>query len=95
MPQNDPYPPTVFFPLTVDQDFSATAQTVLRRECGSAIRSITLESIPDKHEMRLWVTLAAAAYTVALHALILGLPAAEFGAVKMAKTDIASLALAA
>ena len=91
MPRNDPCPATVFFPLTVDQDVSATAQNLLRRECGGDIRSITLECLPDTHEMRLWVTLAAAAYTVAVHALILGLPAAEFGAVKLARTDIATL----
>ena len=95
MPSTDPYPAVVFFPLTIDQDLSVTAQSVLRRECGAEIRSITLECLPDRHEIRLWVTLAAAAYGVALHALILGLPAAEFGPVKTAKTEIIELALVA
>ena len=45
--------------------------------------------------MRLWVTLTAAAYTLALHALILSLPAAEFGAVKLATADNATLIQAA
>lgn len=93
MPRNDSRPAIVFFPLTVDQDFSATAQKLLRRECGADIHTITLESLPDTHEMRLWVTLTAAAYSVALHALILGLPAAEFGIVKVARTESAILDL--
>ncbi|WP_236621570.1 hypothetical protein [Asticcacaulis benevestitus] len=83
------------FPLTVDTDLSLTAQTLLRRECGAQIQSIRLEAIPDKHEARLWVTLAAAAYGLALHALILGLPAAQFGAVKTVRADVVSLAKAA
>ena len=85
----------VYFPLTVAADLSLTAQSLLRRECGAEINSISLEPIPDKHEMRLWVTLTKAAYGLALHALILGLPAAEFGAVKTSKTDVLSFALAA
>ena len=72
----------VSFPLTVDADLSGTAQTLLRRECGSQIRAITFEPIPDRHQTRLWVTLGAAAYGLALHAVILGLPAAEFGALR-------------
>jgi hypothetical protein len=93
MPDAEPLQATVSFPLTVDAALSRTAQSVLRRECGSHIRAITLENIPDRHETRLWVTLAAAAYSVALHAVILGLPAAEFGAVRMSGFDaIARLA---
>ena len=95
MPRNAPFPPIVFFPLIIDQDLSAKAQKILRSECGSDIRTITLECIPDRHEMRLWVTLTAAAYTLALHALILSLPAAEFGAVKLATADNATLIQAA
>jgi hypothetical protein len=75
-------PLTLSFPLTVDADLGRTAQTLLRQACGGQIRSISFENIPDRHETRLWVTLAAVAYGVALHALILGLPAAEFGAVR-------------
>ncbi len=77
-----PDPVTVSFPLTVDADLSPAAQALLRHECGGDIRTITLENIPDRHQTRLWVTLAAAAYGLALHAVILGLPAAEFGAVR-------------
>ena len=95
MPAPAPLEATVYFPLTVDSDLSLAAQSLLRRECGPQINSISLEPVPDKHEMRLWVTLTAAAYGLALHALILGLPAAEFGPVKTAKTDTLSLALAA
>lgn len=75
-------PATISFPLTVDADLSGPAQTLLRRECGADIRVITFENIPDRHQTRLWVTLAAAAYGIALHALILGLPAAEIGALR-------------
>ena len=75
-------PATVSFPLTVDEDLSGAAQTLLRRECGAHIRAITLENIPDRHQARLWVTLGAAAYGLALHAVVLGLPAAEFGALR-------------
>ena len=75
-------PLTVSFPLTVDADLGRAAQSLLRRECGDDIRAITFEKIPDRHQTRLWVTLAAAAYGIALHAVILGLPAAEFGALR-------------
>ncbi len=75
-------PATVSFPLTVDADLGGRAQTLLRQECGSHIRAITFENIPDRHQTRLWVTLGAAAYGLALHAVILGLPAAEFGALR-------------
>ena len=99
MPSADPLPTPsqmgVQFPLTVDSDLTLAAQSLLHSECGVHIRSIQLESLPDTHEMRFWVTLAAAAYGLALHALILGLPAAQFGAVKTVRTDIVSLALAA
>ena len=93
MPAPDPLQATISFPLTVDADLGRTAQTLLRRECGSDIRAITFEIIPDRHQARLWVTLAAAAYSVAVHAIILGLPAAEFGAVRANGFD--SLAAAA
>lgn len=75
-------PVTVSFPLMVDQDLSGPVQTLLRRECGAHIRAITLENIPDRHQTRLWVTLGATAYGLALHAVILGLPAAELGALR-------------
>ena len=78
----DPLQATVSFPLTVDADLSRTAQSLLRSKCGSQIRAITLENIPNRHETRLWVTLGAAAYGLALHAIILGLPAAELGALR-------------
>ena len=87
MPAPDPLQATLSFPLTVDADLGRTAQTLLRRECGGAIRAIRLELIPDRHQARLWVTLATAAYGVALHAIILGLPAAEFGAVRTLGVD--------
>ena len=87
MPTPDPLQATISFPLTVDADLGRTAQTLLRRECGSDIRAIRPEIIPDRHQARLWVTLAAAAYGVALRAIILGLPAAEFGAVRTTGFD--------
>ena len=76
-------PANISFPLTVDADLSGVAQTLLRRECGAQIRAITFENLPDRHQTRLWVTLGAAAYGIALHAVILGLPAAEFGALRL------------
>jgi len=87
MPDPDPLPVTVSFPLTVDADLSRTAQNLLRQECGPQIRAITLENIPDRHETRLWVTLTAAAYGAAVHTVILGLPAAEIGAVRASGFD--------
>lgn len=95
MPSEDPFQVTVLFPVTVDSGLSVTAQSLLRCECGTQICSIQLEALPDKHEVCLWVTLAAAAYGLALHALILGLPAARFGAVKTVRADVISLAQAA
>ena len=82
MPNPDPLQATVSFPLTVDADLSRAAQTLLRSKCGSQIRTITLENIPNRHATRLWVTLGVTAYGPALHEVILGLPAAEFGAVR-------------
>ncbi len=90
IPLQPPIPPqsTVFFPLTVESDLSLTAQSLLRRECGA---DITLEPLPDRHQARLWVYLTAAAYSVALHAVVLGLPGAEFGPVKIAPMKISPL----
>jgi len=82
-----PMPLTVHFPLTVDQDLSLTAQTLLRRECGDLIRTITQESVPHQNETRLWITLAATAFSKALHAVLLGIPAAEFGPLKVARME--------
>ncbi len=72
----------VRFPVTISEDLSQQAQSLLRAECGAKIQSIALELLPDHHEARLWVTVAAIAYGLAIHALISGLPAAEFGAVR-------------
>ncbi len=92
MPQADPPQTTVYFPLTVDSDLSLTAQSLLRRECGGQINSIRLEPVPDRHEMRLWVTLTAAAYGLVLHTVIMGMTAAEFGAVRIANAEASALA---
>jgi hypothetical protein len=80
----DPLQATVFFPLIVDSDLSLTAQSLLRRECGASIGQLKLEPLPRHHQVRIWVYLAAAAYTVALHAIVLGLPVAEVGSVNYA-----------
>ncbi len=69
------------FPITVDTDFSEQAQTILQTTCGEAIEAVTLEISSRKHQTKLWVRLAASAYQHAIHALIIGLPAAEFGGV--------------
>jgi hypothetical protein len=71
----------VSFPLTIDSDLSTKAQAILHRTCGESIDGIELEPLPRKHQAKLWIHLKATAYTMALHALILGLPAAEFGTV--------------
>ena len=94
MPAPDPLQATVSFPLTVDADLSRIAQNLLRTECGAHIRAITLENIPDRHQTRLWVTLGTAAYGLALHALIFGLPAAEFGAVRTSGVDNLAVSVA-
>ena len=93
MPTPDPLQATVSFPLTIDADLSRTAQTLLRAECGAYIRAIALQDIPERHQTRLWVTLGAAAYGQVLHAVIFGLPAAEFGALRTSGVD--SLAVSA
>ncbi len=85
----------VLFPLTVDTDLSLMAQSLLCRECGIRLCSIQVEARPDTHETCLWVTLVAATYGHALRTLILGLPAAQFGAVKTVRTDVVSFAQAA
>lgn len=77
----------VCFAVTVDQSLSQKAECVIRSECGARVRSISLEPLPDRHEVRLWVTLAALAYGLAVHAIVSGLPAAEFGKVEMAQTE--------
>ena len=71
----------VHFPLTIDSDLSAEAQAILQRTCGEEIDAIELEPLIRKHQTKLWIHLKATAYNMALHALILGLPAAEFGSV--------------
>ncbi len=83
----NPRPAAVYFPLTVDSRFSGDAQALLRRECRDHIRSISLEVLPGGDQVRLWVTLAAVAYGLALHAVIMCLPAAEFGRVGLAKGE--------
>ena len=71
----------VCFPLTVDSDLSAKAQDIIRRTCGKSVRKIKLEQLINKHQTKIWVNLKAAVYRIALHALIIGLPAAELGSV--------------
>lgn len=97
MPASDPDPlqTTVTFPLTVDSDLSLTAQSLLRREAGPRVHAISLEPRADTHEMRLWVTLDAVAYGPAVHAVIMGLPAAEFGAVRVSRADVVTFKMAA
>ncbi len=77
------------FSLTVRSDLAATARAVLVRECESANPSILTEFVPSHDEARLWVTLPAAVYSTAIHALIGELPAAEFGsAVQWSPSDV-------
>lgn len=95
MPSADPLQTTVSFPLIVDSDLSLTAQLLLRRECGAQICSIQMDPLPDTHQTCLRVTLTAAAYGLVLHAIILGLPAAQFGAVRAVDVDVVPYAQAA
>ena len=95
MPAPAPLQTMVILPLTVDSDLSLTAQSLLRRECGASVHAISLEPRPDTHDMRLWVTLEAEAYSPAVHAVIMGLPAAEFGAVRPSRADFITLKMAA
>jgi hypothetical protein len=70
------------FPLTVDADLSAEAQDILRRTCGESVGEMTLEPLASKHQTKIWVYLHATAFSIALHAIIFGLPGAELGLVK-------------
>lgn len=67
----------VCFSLTIDDDLCPGAEAILRRE--QALIGAR-EDLPRDHKRRLWVMTRAAACTVLIHALILGLPAAEIGA---------------
>lgn len=69
------------FPVTVSEDLALKARALLCEGCRSDLHTIRFEALPDDHAARLWVTVAANGYGAALHALICGLPAAEFGAV--------------
>lgn len=69
------------FPVTVSEDWALKAHALLRMGCGSDLHTVRFETVPDDNATRLWITVAATGYGPALHALIGGLPAAEFGAV--------------
>ncbi|MDV6330089.1 hypothetical protein [Asticcacaulis sp. 201] len=90
MPSPDPLPSLLTFPLTVDADLSATAQGLLRRECGCDLHAIDIEAVGDTHDIRCRITVAATACERAMHALIAGLPAAQFGAVEPARAEALS-----
>jgi len=79
---NNPDNEILYFPLTVDSDLSAEAQNIIRHSCGTSVSSLKLEPLPIKHQTKIWVSLQAAAFSIALHAIILGLPGAELGMVK-------------
>ncbi len=85
VPTLPPLQTVVLFPLTIASDLSRTAQTCLRRACGADISAITIEPLPDHTQVRLWISLQAAAYGLALHAVIADLAGAEFGAVRLAR----------
>ncbi|MDC7677700.1 hypothetical protein [Asticcacaulis machinosus] len=81
-----PFTPTVYFPLTVDEALSQKAQLLLKTECADLIGDMNCEALPARHQTRIWIYVKAATYGLLLHALILGLPSAEFGALKPAAT---------
>lgn len=72
----------LYFPITVDSDLSAEAQNILRRTCGESMGEIRLEPLASKHQTKIWVCLKATAFSIALHALVFGLPGAELGLVQ-------------
>jgi hypothetical protein len=71
----------VYFPITVDESLSAEAQNIVNRFCGDSVSSLKVEPILRKHQSKIWISVKEAAYGITLHALILGLPSAEFGPV--------------
>jgi hypothetical protein len=69
------------FPITADTSLAVALQDTLVRVCGSALTSLTIEAVPQKHQSRLWLVLQAPVFGVALHAVITGIPQAELGPV--------------
>ncbi len=68
------------FPITVDESLSAEAQQLVTRSCGDSIISLNVEPLLKKHQSKIWITMKAAAWSIAVHAII-GLSAAELGLV--------------
>ena len=71
----------VCFPITVDDSLSTEAQNIVKRSCGDSVSSLEVEPLLRKHQSKIWISMKAAAYSIALHAIILGLPSAELGPV--------------
>ena len=71
----------VTFPVTVDESLSAEAQNIVNRSCGDSISSFKVEPLLRKHQSKIWISVKAAAYGIAFHAIIMGLPSAELGPV--------------
>ena len=79
----------IHFSVTVRSDLAVMARAALLRTSEGANPSIRTEFIPSHDEARLWIIFPAAAYGAAIHALIVELPAAEFGsAAKWAPGDM-------
>ncbi len=72
----------VYFPITVDDSLSAEAQAIVDRSCGDSVLYLDIVSVPNKHQSKIWIGLKAAAFGIALHAVIMGLPSAELGMVR-------------
>ena len=71
----------IYFPITIDESLSAEAQNIVNRSCGDSVSSLKVEPLLRKHQLKIWITVKAAAYGIVLHAIILGLPSAELGPV--------------
>ena len=78
----------VTFPIIVDASLSAEAQNIVNRSCGDSVSSLKVEHLHKKHQSKIWISLKAAAYNIALHAIILGLPGAELGPVIHLSTSL-------
>lgn len=72
----------VYFPITVDESLSAEAQAIIDSSCGDSILYLDAVPVPHKHQSKIWIGMKAAAFSIALHAVIMGLPSAELGMVR-------------
>lgn len=69
----------LYFSITADSSLATALQDTLRRCCGGSVNFPKIERIPQKHQSRIWIYIQAAAFSLAVHAVISDISEAELG----------------